>query len=552
MEARKLLRNPMVILGTILSFVITIGVTWRDIPVLNRHDSLTVDALVPLAAAVLVAAHLATIRPRRYKTTELWDSLVTSDATMTAAHLLSALLLAFFALALVLVQLSYMKVIGGVATPRPAIILTGPALVAFAGGFGVALGRWAPRIFVAPLGLAGVVAVCTVLIGNTYQHNREWLSLWVSSEGLAGIPSELTLRPDGWRLGYFLGLVALAASVAFIPDASKRVLAASLATVALVGTFLVANQLTKESPRDLQRAITTQLQQGWTAPSCREYSSVAYCPMPGYEPWIDRWRRPTEGVLVAVPAGARPTDLRLLQAPGHTQRYDEDRNSFVSRWLDREGRRGALASETDIHPSMRWGRNSAQGESELSIALMVASRTIGLDSRFRLTEDDLQALGDPRGGNFKVGRRRSQCTSIEQGRAIVALWLAAQATGATEAEFASAAARVPYQAERADGPTYFDPLAWNLLGYTYGTSDDYRVLWGARETNYALQLLGRDQTEIRAVVAEEWSLLTDPATTTDQAAEVLSLRPLPSLEEAHDNWGLVYRGLKQWGTAPCH
>lgn len=552
-EARKLLRHPLVVLGSILPFAITIGVTWRDVPVLNRHDSLTVDALVPLAATVLIAAHLATMRSRRYKTTELLDSLVTSDATVTAAHLLSVMYVSFFALVLVIVQLTYMKVIGGVAAPRPVVILIGPTLVAFAGGFGVALGRWAPRMFAAPLGLSGLVALSTVLIGNTYQHNREWLSLWVPGEGLAGIASEITLRPQGWRLGYFLGLVAIAASIAFIHHASKRVIAACLALVALLGTFIAAIQLAKENPRSLQTAITTQLREAWENPSCREFSSVAYCPLPGYEPWIDRWRKPTEGVLAAAPAEARPTDLRLLQAPGNSESYDEDRNNRVSRWLHREWRRGTLALETDIHPSMRWGRNSAQGESELSIALMVAARTIGVDTRFRLTDNDLQAMGNPPRSRFKAGRRYSQCGTLEQGRAIVGLWLAAQATDGTEAAFYPAAARAPYQTERSDvPPAYFDPVAWNLIPYTYGTLDDYTVVWGARETKYALQLIEQDEAEVRAMVAKDWVQLIDPATTTDQAAAILGLSPLPSLEEALDNWGLPYRGMKQFGYVPCH
>lgn len=555
-EARRLLRHPATLLGIVLSFAITIAMTWRYVPVLNRYDALTHEALIPLAAAVLIAAHLATIRSRRHGTTELFDSLAASDAIVTAGHLISVLYVSCFALILVIAQLVYMRLIGGVTSPRPVVIFIGPALVAFTGALGVALGRWAPRLFVGPLGIAGLVAFCTALTTNTYAHEREWLSLWVPSEAFSGVASEVTLRPYGWRLVYFLGLVVVAAAVAFARHPSKRVVAIGLSLAALLGTAYAGSREMHKTTRGEQMAITTRLLEDYKDPLCREYASVSYCPSPGYEAWIERWRKPTEGVLAAAPAEARPDDLRFLQAAGAFEAYDEDRNPHVSRWFWREGKRGILSLETDIHPSLRWGRNGAEGESELAIALLVAARTIGVDTRFRLTQQDLHGIPRPRRHGFRARRLYDLCTTLEQGRSVVGLWLAAQATDGTEAAFSAAAARAPYVADPSDGSaSYFEPLEWSLGGYLYDSVGSPAFVWGARETNYASQLLEQDESEVRATIAENWDRLTDPATTSDQAAAILRLTPLPSLEEAIDNWDYLghYWGVEQLSGVPqCH
>lgn len=136
------------------------------------------------------------------------------------------------------------------------------------------------------------------------------------------------------------------------------------------------------------------------------------------------------------------------------------------------------------------------------------------------------------------------------------LWLAAQATDGTEAAFSAAAARAPYVADPSDGSaSYFEPLEWSLGGYLYDSVGSPAFVWGARETNYASQLLEQDESEVRATIAENWDRLTDPATTSDQAAAILRLTPLPSLEEAIDNWDYLghYWGVEQLSGVPqCH
>lgn len=553
-EARKLLGHPASLAGAALTLAIPVVATWNYMPVLNRYDALTNEALIPFAAGILIAAHLATIRARRHRTTELFDSLVAQDAAITVAHLVAVLYASCFALVLVVAQLAYMKAIGGVATPRPTVVMIGPVLVAFAGAFGVALGRWAPRMFAGPLGIAGLVAVCTALTTNTYAHNREWLSLWVPSEVISGSASEVALRPYGWRLLYMTGLVVVAAAVALAHHRRQRVIAIGLATAAVVGTAYAGRQEMQPIPRSEQAAIATRFLETYRDPSCPAYQSVRYCALSGYEGWVDRWRQPTEGVMAALPASARPKDLRLIQAPSDGETYDDRANVVLSDRLRRANRNGILSSENDITPSLRWGRNSKEGQSELAIALHVAARATGIDTRFRLTEEDLQDLARPRPRGFRLGRTYRNCIALEQGRSIVALWLAARATARTEAAFLEAAARSPYETEpESSAVGYFEPQQWALQAYMWEATGEPAVTWGTRETTYVTQLLEHGESEVAATIAANWSRLVDPTTTSDEAAAILDLDSLPPLGNAIESWGYFrrYRSVEQFGVPQC-
>lgn len=513
MEARELLRHPATITGGVLSTAFVIAFTWTSVPVLNRYDALTHEALVPVAAAILIAAHLATIRSRRHRTTELFEGLTTSEATVTAGLLIAVVYISGLALLFVLAQLAYMKAIGGVTSPRLVVILIGPALVAFAGAFGVALGRWAPRMFAGPLGLAGLVALCTVALTDAEYHNREWLSLWVPNEILFEGSSEFTIQPYEWRFAYLIGLVLVAVGVAFARHAGKRTIAVGLILAAASGTAVAGAGTIRKPARSDQDTIVARLSAILEDPQCREHASVTYCPLPGYEPWIERWRKPTEGVLAAVPAAARPDDLRFLQAPSTG---GMDYRGPVSKWLRRERRRGVLSLETDITPTSRWGRNGHEGRSELAIALLVAGRAIDAESP----------------------RRGRSCSLAEQGRAIVGLWLGAQATAGTETTLGAVADRNPYTVEMPSDPTYFlNPIPWELEEQMGVYAADAPFAFGVRDLAFAEQLLQKDEATVRSVIAENWEYLIDPTTTSDQAAVILALDPLPPLRDVLKEWG---------------
>jgi hypothetical protein len=554
-EGRKLLRHPACVVGAFLSAGIVVVATWPDVPVLNRYDGLVAEGLIPFGVGVLVAAHLATMRARRNRTTELFDSVASPDSAITGAQLVAVAVAVAFAFALSVAELAYMKVIGGVTTPRPQVVLTGPALVGFAGAFGVALGRWAPRLFAAPLGLAGIVAICTALTTNTFAHDREWLSLWVPSEFLTGVSSEMSLRPYGWRLAYFSALAIGLGAIAFTFHRRHRFMALGLASVAIVAAAVAGNREMQPVARDRQAALAEVSFARILDSSCREYVSVRYCAMDGYGSWVDRWRPPVEGVLAAVPSIVRPEDLTVFQLPADQDRFDEHANRVLGRRLAKARRGGTFAPQGAIYPSLTWGRNGSEGTNEFALSLATAVRVTGIDTDFRLTEADVEGVHRARKWGFKAGGRHRYCTGLEQGRSIVALWLAAQATPGAEATLRSVVREEPYLPVKTDDPNrYFTPEQWALDAYLWDTIGGLNITWGTRESTYALQLLDQDEAEVRAAVASGWDRLTDPATTSDQAAAMLGLEPLVPLGTAVDSWKYFrrYRGIEQFGSPPCH
>lgn len=552
-EARRLLRHPASILGLVLGLAGPVVATWTELPVLNRFDALVAESLIPFAVGVLIAAHLGTMRARRHRTTELFDSLAASNETMTAGHLIAVFYAAAFALMVTLVELAYMKAIGGVTAPRPEVVLGGPAIVLFGGAFGVALGRWAPRLFAAPLGLAGIVAACTAVTTNTYAHEREWLSLWVPSEVLAGVTSEFSLHPHGWRLLYVTGLMIVAAAMAFGQIRRLRVGVLGLALLAAAGAAFAGHGTMRPVQRGDQMAFAVETFEDSGGLSCREHSSVRYCAIPGYESWIDRWRVPVEGVLGALPSTVNPGHLNIIQSPSN-ESWGEHANAPLVRYFISERKKLTPGSGPGISPSLNWGRNSHEGQSELALALRVAADVTGVDSRFRFTEADIAKLDRPRRYGYRVGQLQRYCYALEQGRSVVVLWLAAQATDGSEAALRRAVSKVPFVADGGDDDRYFSAEQWVLQEYEYETTGRSNVTWGTREATYAEQLLDRDEAEVQAAIAANWDRLVDPATTSDEAASILGLAPLPSLETGVESSGYFrrYRGVEQFGTPQCH
>jgi hypothetical protein len=553
-EAGKLLRHPASVVGAILTCAAAILGTWKDVPVLNRYDGFTSESLIPFGCGILLAAHLGSMRARRHRTTELFDSLASSATTATTGHLFAVGYAVVFAFVISIAQLTYMKAVGGVTAPRPAVVLLGPALVAFGGSFGVALGRWAPRLFAAPIGLACIVALCTAVTTNTYAHDREWLSLWVPSEFLDGVATETSLRPHGWRLLYVAALALLAAAIAFAYHRRRRLLVIGFALLALLGCAYAGRMQMRPVSRGEQIAFADAFIDDLRDRSCRELASVRYCPMDGYGGWVERWRAPVQGVLAATPTSARPESLELVQIPHEADVWDDDRNRVVANRLRRARRMGLLGPADAIHPSLRWGRNGADGKHEMALALEVAERATGIDTRFHLTATDVEAIRRPRRRGYRIGAVRRNCITLEQGRSIVALWLAARATPEAEIAFRSAAGQMPYVAERSGDPSrFFSAEQWALDGYIYDVVGDSDVTWGTRESAYAEQLLERNDADVQAAIAANWDRLTDPGTTSDEAASLLGLTPLPPLADAVEEWKAFrhYRGIHQFGIQ-CH
>jgi hypothetical protein len=185
---------------------------------------------------------------------------------------------------------------------------------------------------------------------------------------------------------------------------------------------------------------------------------------------------------------------------------------------------------------LTWGRNAAAGEFELGLALKVAERVTGIDGEFKVTQEDLATM-PPRARKMIGTGRFDSCAALGQGRSIVAVWLAAQATPRTRATFLRALAPVGY---RSVGLVQLYDYQYQVFGYAAPGI----INWGMRDAEYAQQLLARNDAEVEVLMETNWGRLTDPHTTSDQAAALLGLNRLESE-------GSIERLALSFGLPPC-
>ena len=528
-EARRLLRHPLLIAGAMLGTAVFVLVTWSQAPVLNRHDSLTTEALLPLAGALLVAAHLATLRSRRHRVIELYRTTPATEATVTLGLLIAVGLIGCAALGLACVHLAYAQAIGGVATPRPLVVLTGPAVVVLAGAMGVAMGRLFPWVAVGPLAVIGVIGISVALMSNCDDVSgvckASYFSPLIVSEAWNSAPSELSYRPSGAHLSYVAGLAIVAGSLAFIRRGPRK-LAATVAASA-TGLVLVAGYAqTRPVPASARAAVAGFILTPVDARTCKTYSSVRYCAYPAYARWIERWRMAVEPVAEGVPGGiVDGMRLSIVQRPHASDLYFEY-SLYPSLRYYRLRRRAARRTPNEIAPGLQWARHEAEGDYQLTLAVEAARRIAGIETDFRLRQRDRDRVAKLIGKRkhlAKLGSRVNQCLALDQGRVVVALWLAARATASTKSAFIRAL-------DEYDLGTSVE--FYGLIEPTFDVlGDDARVSWGNRDAHYARQLLARPEADVMHDVQTHWDRLVDPATDADRAARLLGLRLLPSLRE---------------------
>jgi len=531
-EGLRLVRHPFGLIGVLLGAALMVVGTWTVVPVLNRHDGVTVDALMPLAAAMLIVSHLSVSRSVRHGTTELYGSTPARIDATTVGHLL-ALAWAFgFAVFVALAELIYMKAVGGVGTPRPLVVLTGPALVVLGGAIGVALGRFVRQPFAGPLALIGLVALSAGMLNAGSLQPRavaESLSPYLPGDHWGEGIGELSLRPLGLHLAYVSSL-AVTASLIAVVRVGRRASVIALLCAALASTAMFGRWRADTPSRAEEMAVAAPFLEPDKHRTCQSRSGIRYCAYPAYVPWIEKWSAVVGSVVAAAPAAERPEDLAFMQLPKDNE-FQGSSAYVAAGTFQRLLRRGLLGGPQEIHPGLAWGRHSAEGGFELGLALKVAERVTGIDAIFRVTEEDLATM-PPRARKMIGTGRFDNCVAFGQGRSIVAMWLAAQATPRARATF--------LQGYGSLGQVQLNDHQYEVFGYAAPGI----VAWGTREAEYAQQLLARDAAEVELVMEANWHRLTNPHTTSDQAAAILGLDCL-------EPEGSIDRLALNYGSPPC-
>lgn len=535
-EGRRVLLHP----ASLFTLVLAIGAMWvmhqGEAPVLNRVSATTVVPLMLFAAGVLIASADASARLWATEQSEALDIAPASPRVRTAGLVLAAVGPVVIGLVLQLLTLGALLSADPVNTLEVWDLLTGAAIIALAVAIGVAVGRWIPSRFTGPMTLIVLIAAVSYL-GSYGMRTRfgdvvTWFGPFVP---LDWEPMEIVFRPAGAHLIYLIGLVGVFVGFALLRGSGRGWLlgAGLVVSVALVATG-AAGQLAAYETFD-QEAVLAEHMPPLVDDVCRVRGNVEYCALAGYEEWIDEWEEMVEGVLDVAPDSVSSVSLAVRQYP--------------TRLMD-QGQQFSLDYEPGIATGAWWNRG-AGGKTQadaypFGMALGAASWAVGIPferipGRWVEEFDD---SGNLINSEFVPGvegvpedeiQYAPYCSTQNQGRAVVALWMAAQVDNRTQEYLSNRLERTqaPLVEEfvETDGttfPMFQGMLEWIDNGQYYPW---YPILYWMHEAYYAQQLLGHDQAEVTALVAQHWETLTDPMTTTDEAVQILGIDPVPGLSE---------------------
>jgi hypothetical protein len=455
-EAGRLVRNPALAVGAVLTFALSEVGAWQTLPSWPIVLSTLTTSTAYLAAAAVLAGQLATARQRRRAMAETLAVLPTSPHQRSLGLLGGLVGAAGFTFGLVVLFLA-LQWAWPAGRPNWYEVVLVVVLPVLGGAVGIAFGHWLPRAMLAVVA-AGVV-LSPIFGGGLFfvygvGGGIGWLSPVVPDFSfVTGLPG-----PSGWHLLYVIALVVFAASVALLRDRPRlRTLGVSVVAVAVAaGTFLV--QVRTPSPYDAVANAAANNNTVAVADNCERHGDITYCAYPGYRSWITHWRGAVEPVAAAVPASARGTLPMVRQT-----------TLYVSPRPNNGGVREAYAS-------MWWGSGARAVDFRAYLATSYASAIVGLPAG--------SVAVSPMDGAY------APCTLDGQARVVVALWLAAQS--------------LPDGASR---------LRDHRLQLLFVEPDD-------RASTIVTALLAQPRERVTAALARDWDRLTAPDTPVEAVAEL--------------------------------
>ena len=503
-ESGRLLRHPAVLAATALS----VWLLWRwgrgTVPVLHHADIATQFPLAPLAGAALLATNLAVLRPHRDGAVDLYGATRLSLARRTLAHLLTVLPLVALGGILVAVDLAWLaRMPGRVGVPHLAEAATGPALIALGGCLGVLLGRLTRSVAVAPLVLVGLalgsLTLAELQLGGHDQRPWTWLGALLRPVPIDPPPAALLGRPATWHLVYLLGITAALASLAVWRSQAQaraaRSAQAAAAVVLVAGLVATAGAAVAQT-RPTSAALAARRLAAASNPAaelvCQRRGPAVYCVFPGFEPQIALWEPTVRAVVAAVPpaAAARALPVTVAQRVGWFRLLEEEGGEGEGGTGQQEPAPGDPPVAPAVAPvGTAWGwAGKEHFLAQARLATNVAARLTAAPRR-----EGEQPEGIP-------------CNA----QAVVALWLAAQASPQAAEGIREAVAHSPYE-------TFAIP-------HDVDVGDSW---WDVRAGRFALALLDRPRDQVAQALWRDWDRLTSPETTMERLGEALGVQPPP-------------------------
>ncbi|MEU6741039.1 hypothetical protein [Streptosporangium sandarakinum] len=468
-ETRRLLRGPLLWGAAALCLVLRLYAVWEWLPDLTVDPVSMSGAMLLLAAAAMLAAHLAASRDTREGIPETLGPLPGRAPERTVAAVVAAVAagtgIAALTMALYLAARLAMGPVAGTFDPYEA--LAGVLAVPFAAGLGAALGRWAPWPVAVPAA-AFLLGVFTLLNGNQSGYGG-WFLPVVLFHG-----PDWPARPSGLHVLYLVAAVTLFAAAALLRHGIRPARLAAAVTAAAVavpaGAAATAAAPGEEMNPPLTRGMkfTAQLvparvRDRYLGPDsrrCEKRGATTYCAFPRYVSWIPLWASAVEPVVEALPPAARGRLPVVRQYSDSWWMADDHDERFIGTF-------------------MVWGRAGAADAHRGALASALVDRFV----RLRATGDGCDARG--------------------QARTVVGLWLLGQAVPPAPA--------AEEQLQR--GGSHFE-FRHSSLG---------NARYGAAELGYARELLAMPGARER--IWAHWDTLLKPSTTVERALPLLGLRP---------------------------
>lgn len=493
-DSQRLLRHPAFIAGVIVTPLIILAATDSEHSWWKISGGIALG-LVPLGWLTIVAANLATLRPRRTGADELFSTLPAPQPVRTTAGLTAgigpvvvATILA--AAAVVAIALTRDALRG---SPRWTEIAAGLLIVAGSVCVGVAVARWLPSA-----GFGVLAAIATMLLQarfldvSTWPWNRDESDparfLGFLAEPTAVRDPFLELRPAGWHLLYLAGLVVVMAGVALAREGMRRPVAIVLA-VGVVATVTAGWVQTRPPSQGREDEMVAYLTDPMAHQVCRTMASVRYCAYPDYRADLPDWRARVEATLARFPAAAlagRPR-LDVVQRPAIVASNEDCAPTAFDTSLP-------SGVAVRVSPSALWPADGGVHPPFEEESFPCSERDV--HGFFLAVQTGAWAVGLPPAPS---GRDR-RCASGGQARAVIALWAGAAATP----DGARTLRDVANEADAA-GKTRITFAEW-----------DDPPMWGTEYTvadaRAALALLKVAAAQVRAELDRDWAHWIAPST----------------------------------------
>jgi hypothetical protein len=530
-EGSKVIRHPAFLAFLLLSMFSSLMIVGRESRVALFGIDYLAGLAFPVCAGTLIATNMAMLRARRHHTQELYEAAPMSMRARTGAHLLSSLWAAWTVTVVFVAWVVVMRVaFDATGLPQIGAFLLPGALTAGAGVVGVMVARWVPSALVSVPAVALIGFVEGFITGKPPSTSSvKWFAPWAPGD----LNAYVWPRPHAWHLIYVVGLIGVLSATALLRDRDRRRvwIAFGMSVALAVSAGFV--QTRTPSPGQIKHMLA-MFNEPASVQRCVQREVATFCTFPGLELVLDAWQVPVAGVLRAVPSSARSRALVVAQRvdPGFWEQLPGRLKVRVrSLPLDPTG-----AGDGAVHTGMdSWDIDGPMGQLRLALETAQWATGMPIDPTRRVAgPDEVNPFGgyDDVVGRPAVGQPwESPCVARGQARAVVALWLAGQATPTTGNRLAYGIQSRDEHDDPDDGVDVLGDDANGFLppGDTFVLIEapDGRpsVLWTLSDIHYALQLLRRPAAQVTSVLQANWITLTSPDTTTSKLVSLFGLTP---------------------------